>query len=447
MYLFRKLESGLNRQQSEICDEAISSILDDVFKGNTSTIINYCDLPAFSSFGDQIEKQDMLGRILNQLFRHVYAMEVSMELNICINHMLFYLETAIEDINRDQSRDHFVASPIAAYLYISRIINQLLPNDQDQRNCSHVRFTICVRQTNLEESLNLNGKLQLIHFMRVDQVELNKFNTPMSSLLRMLSVLAKNQKTHLRYYNIRLEALLKQLLGPKKSTVIINYPMQQQHQKSCVKLWKALYKRKFKMYKSLNEKLLGVEFLNNDHQLELNDIVEILKKNDSNCRLKLEVRKRLSSEINYTNKSENVMQPPVVYEEVQKIKFDAKANIENILELQEIVAKLATNLQHSVQQLEEKNKIIGRLNDMLAKANNEVREQRILFQRNLAFYAEMFKRLWRRQSNTSKLQEQQRDEQLAEMFDTICNELHGTLLPQLATIDVRPDATNGSFGR
>ncbi|XP_034488292.1 kinesin heavy chain [Drosophila innubila] len=453
VYLFRKMESGLNQQQLEICDEAISSILDDVFKGNTSTIINYCDLPAFSPFGDQIEKQDILGRILNQLFSHVYAMEVTMELNICINHMLFFYEsntaTAIEDINRDQNRDHFVASPIAAYLYMRRILNQFLPNDQ--RKCSHVRFTICVRQTNLEESLNLNGKLQLIHLMRVDQVELNKLTTPLSSLFKMISALAKNRKTHLRYYNIRLEGLLKELLGYNKSTVIINYTMQDPTLKSakigCVKLWKALYKRKFKMYKSLHDKLLGVEFLHDGHQLELDDIVNILKKNDNNCRLKLEVRKRLSGEINYTNKSENVKQPPVVYEEVQKIKLDAKVNIENILELQEIVAKLANNLQQSVQQLEEKNKMIGRLNGMLAKANNEVQEQRILYQRNLAFYSEMFKRLWRQQSNTLKLQEQQRDEQLAEMFDTICNELHGTLLPQLATIDGHLDATNESCGR
>ncbi|KAL7729881.1 hypothetical protein ACLKA6_014730 [Drosophila palustris] len=453
VYLFRKLESELNQQQSEICDEAISGILDDVFKGNTSTIINYCDWPVFSSpSGDQIYKQDMLSRILNSLFSHVYAMEVTMELNICINHMLYYFESskaAIEDIN--QNRDHFVASPIAAYLYMRRIINQLLPNDP--RKCSHVRFTICVRQTNLEESLNLNGKLQLFHLVRVDPAEWNKLNMPMRSLFKMISALANNQKTHLRYYNIRLEALLKELLDRKRSTVIINYTFEEKQLKApsygcCAKLWKALYKHKFKMFKSLNEKLLGLQFLHNGHKLELNDIVEILKKTESNCQLKLEVRKRISNEIDYANKSEIVEQPPVSYEEMHKIKLDAKVNIENILELQEIVAKLAINLQQSVKQLDEKNRIIGRLQGMLAKANTDVKQQRILFQRNLAVYSEMFKRLWRQQSNTLKLQEQQRDEQLAAMFDTICNELHSSLLPQLATADVRLDnGSNASFGR
>ncbi|XP_062123967.1 uncharacterized protein LOC133837285 [Drosophila sulfurigaster albostrigata] len=418
VYLFRQL-TELNQQQSQLREEAISSVLDDVFKGSTSSVFNYCDWPDFNTKDNQCDAQDLLGRLLNALFSRVYALEARRELNIGIKHVLIDGECKRLSVESSKSNsEHFVASAAAAYLYMRRVVNQLSCN-------SCLLFTICVRQTKLEQTLNLNGKLQLLHLQKSNLIELA---TPIGSLMKHIVALAQSEKTHLRYYNIKLEALLKELLGQGKYCVIINYTiLPEKPQKSLAKLplsnklWRALYKRQFRLYKIITEQLKGLEFWSCDgQQLQLH---ELQKSGD----LKFEVRK---CQIKQEECEQHAEQQPTAFAEMQQIKLAAKDNIDNMLELQDMMAKLASNMEQHMQQLEQKNKTISRLHELLAKANDTVQEQRELFQRNLAFYAEMFERLWQQQSHTLRLQEQQRDEQLSQMFDTICNELHSSLLPE-----------------
>ncbi|XP_064552979.1 kinesin heavy chain [Drosophila montana] len=473
MYLFRKL-SELNQQQSDVCEEAIASVLDDVLKGKTSTIFNYGNWPDYSTAieDDRAVKLDMIDRILNNLFSHVYTMEVTMEINISIKHMQLYVVQNQLVHNRlddndclTEAREHFVASSHDVYMYIEKVIGQLQQQQQQQQQSDHkmtandypyALFTICVRQTNLEQSMHLHGCLQLVHLMCVQQPEmLLQLATPMASLLRIISALASNPKTHLRYYNIRLTRILKDLLGEDETTIIINYTtvpdiqMDSVSAIGCAKIWKALYIRERNKCQCLSEKIFSLKcWSGSGRKFQLVELMELLKTSCSSSQLELEFT--ASSRRSAFTKSD----PPsiqlydkfqqeqeqlligcdnVLYEEqrqlcaqLKHIKADAAASFEEMLEIQHILAQLALNFEQSNQQLEQKNQMLTRLHLLLAEANKKVQKQRLAFQRKLAMYSEMFKSLWSEQRLALQLQEQEREAQLSKMFDTIYHELHST---------------------
>ncbi|EDV90668.1 GH14056 [Drosophila grimshawi] len=251
MYFFRKL-SSLNRQQTDVCEEAVSSALDDVLRGKTSTIFSYGT--AAEGGQHEIDQQDMFDRILSDLFDHVYTMEASMEINIFIKHRQLFakqVEHKTDEFTKEQGNveedtpneyslehsEHFVASTKDVYKYMEKVIPKCIESPENLaassqmqtvnpkaicNNNSHFMFTICVWQTNLERSMHLLGKLQLIQLKDLHLQEMRDLNTPMSGVLKLLSVLANITKTHLRYYNIGLARNLKDFLGAD-GTVIFNY--------------------------------------------------------------------------------------------------------------------------------------------------------------------------------------------------------------------------------
>ncbi|XP_030559214.1 kinesin heavy chain [Drosophila novamexicana] len=471
MYLFRKL-SELSQHQSDVCEEAIASVLDDVLKGKTSTIFNYGNWPDYGTAieDDRAIKLDMIDRILNNLFSHVYTMEVTMEINISIKHMQHYVvqDRLVHNIGSDdndcltEAREHFVASSHDVYMYIEKVIGQLQQQQQQSdhkmtaNDYPYALFTICVRQTNLEQSMHLHGSLQLVHLMCVQQPEmLLQLATPMASLLRIISALAGNPKTHLRYYNIRLTRILKDLLGEDETTIIINYTTVPDIQLDtvsaigCAKIWKALYMRERNKCHCLSEKMFSLKcWSGSGRKFQLFELLELLKISCSSSQLELgftgsnqrsAFTKSDPTSIQFYDKflqeqeqllisCDNVLceEQRQLCAQLKHIKADAAASFGEMLEIQHILAQLTLNFEQNNQQLEQKNQMLTRLNLLLAEANKKVQKQRLVFQRKLAMYSEMFKSLWSEQRLALQLQEQEREAQLSKMFDTIFHELHST---------------------
>lgn len=445
MYLFRKM-SELNQQQTDVCEEAVSSVLDDVFKGKASTIFNYGRWPIGARRNSKV---DMIDRVLCELFSHVYTMEVTMEINISISQMKQYL---VKGQLIDTTEEHFVASPDDVYLYIEKVIGQLQEQSDDaiaSNAYPYALFTICVRQTNLERSLHLHGSLQLVHLMAVDHSEMMlQLRTPMASLLKIISALSRNTKTHIRYYNIRLTRILKDLLDSDESTVIINYTAAPSLQfdavaaMDCAKIWKALYMRERKKCHCLSNKLFGLKLWSaNDYKFQLNELLELLKENNTSTQLEFELPKQRNTytqckpsqfyqlkqsvvltdcdNVGYDRESE-------LSDQLNHIKADAKANLEEMLEVQHIVTQLSINYEQKSEQLKQNNQILDHLQFMLARTNRKMERQRNTFQRKLAKYYDMFKHLWMHQRREQQVQEQKRQAELSKVLNDIFNVLHRT---------------------
>lgn len=441
MYLFRKL-SELSQQQTDVCEEAASSVLDDVFKGKASTIFSYGHWP----IGERrSSKVDVLDRILCELFGQVYAMEVTMEINISIRHV------AKDHLMGAQEKEHFVATPRDVYVYIEKVIGQL----QQQSDAAmptndylYALFTICVRQTNLDRSLQLNGSIQLVHLTAVDPPEMMlRLHTPMASLLRIFSALASNTKTHIRYYNIRLTRILKDLLDNDESTVIINYTTAPDPQfnaitaMDCAKVWKALYLRERSKCHSLSKKLLGLEFWRgSDYKFQLDELLELLKRNNTSIQLEFELPKQRNTytqcsmpktgPLHQLQRGEEEMKANWLSDQLRHITTDAEATLEEMLEVRHIVTQLAISHEQNSEQLKQKNQMLDRLHLRLAKSNRKLQQQRLTFKRKLAKYSNMFEHLWTQQRREQQVQEQQRQAKLSKVLDDIYLELHSAQLPK-----------------
>lgn len=446
MYLFRKL-SELSQQQVDVCEEAASSVLDDVFKGKASTIFSYGHWP----IGERrSSKVDVVDRILCKLFGHVCTMQVTMQINVSISHMQQHV--AKDHLTGTQEK-HFVASPHDVYAYIERVIGQLQQQSDDAmptNDYPYALFTICVRQTNLDRSLHLNGSIQLVHLTAVDKSEMMlQLHTPMASLLRIISALASNTKTHIRYYNIRLTRILKDLLDSDESTVIINYTTAPDPQfdaitaMDCAKVWKALYLREREKFHCLSNKLSGLEFWRgSDYKFQLDELLELLKKNNTRIQLEFEFPNQRNTYTQCkTNTSplcqlqqatifadEEEMEASRLSDQLRHIKTDAEASLEEMLEVRHIVTQLAISHEQNSEQLKQKTQMLDRLHLRLAKSNRKLQKQRLKFKRKLAKYSNMFELLWTHQRREQQVQEQQRQAQLSKVLDDIYLELHSTQL-------------------
>ncbi|XP_017856435.1 PREDICTED: kinesin heavy chain [Drosophila arizonae] len=444
MYLFRKL-SELSQQQADVCEEAASSVLDDVFKGKASTIFSYGHWP----IGERrSSKVDVVDRILCELFGHVCNMEVTMQINISISHMQQHVA---KDQLTGTQEEHFVASPHDVYAYIERVIGQLQQQSDDAmptNDYPYALFTICVRQTNLDQSLHLNGSIQLVHLTAVDQSEMMlQLHTPMASLLRIISALASNTKTHIRYYNIRLTRILKDLLDSDESTVIINYTTAPQFDAitamDCAKVWKALYLRERNKCHCLSNKLSGLEFWRgSDYKFQLDELLELLKRNNTSIQLEFELPKQRNTYTQCkTNTSplcqlqratafagEEVMEASRLSDQLRHIKTNAEASLEEMLEVRDIVTQLAISHEQNSEQLKQKNQMLDLLHLRLAKSNRKLQKQRLKFKRKLAKYSNMFQLLWTHQRRAQQVQEQQRQAQLSKVLDDMYLDLHSAQL-------------------
>ncbi|ALC46782.1 CG10845 [Drosophila busckii] len=437
VYLFRKLPK-LERQQALVCEQAIASVLSDVFKGKASTIFNYGDWPVNDCKGDQCDSKDLLGRILNELFRHVYGLELKLEVSIAISHMLLNAKHE-EPTNLDAQpgvKSQFVATPHDVYSYMEGIIRrklQSLPTPHE-----YLRFTLSIQQNKLPKS----GELKIIHLPSVESPESLLVNTPMSALLKVIAVLDNHEKSHLRYDNTKFMELLHELMGADcvESTVLINYTMPKlqllkMEEASNSKLWRALYLRERRKSKSLNEKLSKLQFwCRRGKHLKVSDLTAKLQQN-FNTKLELELEQQEAKQQQLALQ-ESEAQLSTLQQQMSSyisgIKGGTEQAVSTLLDLQQLVTELGFQLQHSEQQLAEKNQMLNNLNALLAQSNDNVQQQRLLFKQKLSLYAEMIKRLWQQQNAAFQTREQQREQQLYELFNKLCAELHnqGTIITE-----------------
>ncbi|XP_023036134.1 kinesin heavy chain [Drosophila willistoni] len=466
VYLFRKL-SALSPNQRDVYKEAVTGVLEQVLQGNASTIFNYGNWPNYTNHGDSHEPNDVVRQIIQQLFRHVAEFSVSIK-HLQMNHTDGQFAKESDGKIPNVLNEHFVSSPDDVFIYMEKVMQTFLNNDQD-KNCdsfAHVVFTLNVGQRKMAKTKNqkLLGKLQLVHLMSLDACAgsflLKNDESSIREVLKIVRALANNPKTHLRYHNIRLTHLLNDLLLASTETiVIINYTeMPQFHMmlmgplkspsSSVVnsdpqgELWKEQYMKEHKKYMCLKEKVLNLDLWNRDltklEAKQLDELLEILEQQSSNgnsrstsfnygcmeSTMNNDPGKRL--ELCALANNEKPKAPLQIRKEIEKIQLEIKHSADEMLELQEVVEQVGRHNRHNEEQLVQKDLMLDKLNDKLVKANDELRRQKMAFLQKLNEYSEKFSELWKEQCRAMKLQEKQHEQQLTEMFDSLCEELHNS---------------------
>ncbi|XP_034662084.1 kinesin heavy chain [Drosophila subobscura] len=421
VYLFRKLPA-LSQMQRDVWQEAVSEVVEPVLGGRTSTIINYGERMDYGS-----DDLDVMARSFGDLFRHVYTLELTMEVNISIRHVELNGELPestgdMEGQDHRPSKQHFVATSGDVYAYIERVMRRL-PQ-------SRVLFTLNVRQTNIDQSRKVYGKLQFIHF----RSDASDSSTSMGALLKLFKALSRSPKSHMRYHNINLTRLLEEVLGSADSTVVINYteaPMWDTALKaphctpesSSVDVWKARYRQMHTKYQSLKDKVLSMELWSSTEQkLQLYELMDGLESD--------------SEEYNEHSSSDTTLETqqvcPVSTQKLLQIRREAELTVEELQALQSRVELLAIKNQRQHLELRKRDEMVRQLHGELIRANAELLQQKLSFQQKLEQYTERFNQLWREQGEMLQSKELQRKQQLSEMLDSYCQEMQSAHQRQLA---------------
>ncbi|EDW25014.1 GL24460 [Drosophila persimilis] len=451
VYLFRKLHA-LSQLQRDVWEEAVLEVVEPVLSGRTSTVVNYGETMDYGT-----DENDVMARIFSDLFRNVYTLELTMEVNISIRHVEINGERPestgdMEGQDHRPSKQHFVATTGDVYTYIDRVMRRL-PH-------SRVLFTLNVRQTNIDQSRKVYGKLQFIHLKSASaDPEMVDSSTSMGSLLKLFKVLSRSPKTHMRYHNINLTRLLHEVLASADSTVVINYTEASvfntvlmapactpasghARRESSVEMWKAMYRQEQTKYRFLKEKVLNLEFCTGDEEKrQLYEMMDALESDSE------EYNDSSSSDtaIETMQACQDIGMPcyiPVSNQKMHEIRMEAELTIEELKELQSTVEQLSIKNQQQHKELLEKNEMVRQLNEELIKANEELLQQKVSFQQKLQAYTERFNQLWRDQSQVFQAREIERKEQLSKMLDSYCKEMQSSQQRQL--IQLQKQTAEGS---
>lgn len=96
VYLFDKVFKP-NASQEKVYNEAAKSIVTDVLAGYNGTIFAYGQTSSGKThtmegvIGDSV-KQGIIPRIVNDIFNHIYAMEVNLEFHIKVSYYEIYMD-------------------------------------------------------------------------------------------------------------------------------------------------------------------------------------------------------------------------------------------------------------------------------------------------------------------------------------------------------------------
>ncbi|XP_016961200.1 kinesin heavy chain [Drosophila biarmipes] len=424
VYLFRKLLASPNHLQREVCEEAIGEVLDQVLSGRTSTIFCCSAMPRELG-GDPA---DMVTRILVELFTSIYSLETNLEVHVSVRYVQLSGES--DDLvvnlrggNRRATRDHFVATAREVLTYMERVMVRVgVAGD-----CPHLIFTIHVRQANNEQLRKCCGRLQIVYLklLAEDSSPLES-ETPLDTLVNLFQALASNPKTHIRYHNIRLTRLLKQIMGSEGRTVVINYadpPEKRDHlvapaptsspnpnDSLPAEVWREMFRQERKRYLCLREKVLEMV----EQKEELERFLESLEM-DGNPG-----EERMSSEGDFCQETEQSL----MQQKLLRIRKEAEMSIEKLQDLQGDIDNITENNNHLEEQLGQKNSQLDRQSYLLRSIHMELIEQKRKFQDKLAEYADLFQGMWQQQSVDIQRQEQVQRHQLSEMLETICQAMH-----------------------
>lgn len=256
MYLFDKVFKP-NASQEKVYNEAAKSIVSDVLAGYNGTIFAYGQTSSGKThtmegvIGDP-HKQGIIPRIVNDIFNHIYTMEMNLEFHIKVSYYEIYMDKIRDlldvskvnlSVHEDKNRvpyvkgatERFVSSPEDVFEVIeegksNRHIAVTNMNEHSSR--SHSVFLINVKQENLENQKKLSGKLYLVDLAGSEKVsktgaegtvldEAKNINKSLSALGNVISALADGNKTHIPYRDSKLTRILQESLGGNARTTIV----------------------------------------------------------------------------------------------------------------------------------------------------------------------------------------------------------------------------------
>lgn len=256
VYLFDKVFKP-NASQEKVFNESAKSIVTDVLAGYNGTIFAYGQTSSGKThtmegvIGDPV-KQGIIPRIVNDIFNHIYTMEMNLEFHIKVSYYEIYMDKIRDlldvskvnlSVHEDKNRvpyvkgatERFVSSPEDVFEVIeegksNRHIAVTNMNEHSSR--SHSVFLINVKQENLENQKKLSGKLYLVDLAGSEKVsktgaegtvldEAKNINKSLSALGNVISALADGNKTHIPYRDSKLTRILQESLGGNARTTIV----------------------------------------------------------------------------------------------------------------------------------------------------------------------------------------------------------------------------------
>uniref|UniRef100_A0A182YK72 Kinesin-like protein n=1 Tax=Anopheles stephensi TaxID=30069 RepID=A0A182YK72_ANOST len=246
-----------NATQEKVYNEAAKSIVSDVLAGYNGTIFAYGQTSSGKThtmegvIGDPA-KQGIIPRIVNDIFNHIYTMEMNIEFHIKVSYYEIYMDKIRDlldvskvnlSVHEDKNRvpyvkgasERFVSSPEEVFEVIeegksNRHIAVTNMNEHSSR--SHSVFLINVKQENMENEKKLSGKLYLVDLAGSEKVsktgaegtvldEAKNINKSLSALGNVISALADGNKTHIPYRDSKLTRILQESLGGNARTTIV----------------------------------------------------------------------------------------------------------------------------------------------------------------------------------------------------------------------------------
>ncbi|XP_035782212.1 kinesin heavy chain-like [Anopheles albimanus] len=256
VYLFDKVFKP-NATQEKVYNEAAKSIVSDVLAGYNGTIFAYGQTSSGKThtmegvIGDPA-KQGIIPRIVNDIFNHIFTMEMNIEFHIKVSYYEIYMDKIRDlldvskvnlSVHEDKNRvpyvkgatERFVSSPEDVFEVIeegksNRHIAVTNMNEHSSR--SHSVFLINVKQENMENEKKLSGKLYLVDLAGSEKVsktgaegtvldEAKNINKSLSALGNVISALADGNKTHIPYRDSKLTRILQESLGGNARTTIV----------------------------------------------------------------------------------------------------------------------------------------------------------------------------------------------------------------------------------
>ncbi|VDK71781.1 unnamed protein product [Onchocerca ochengi] len=256
VYVFDKVFKPTSMQE-EVYMGAAYHIVQDVLSGYNGTVFAYGQTSSGKThtmegvFGDS-EKQGIIPRIVQDIFNHIYNMDVDLEFHIKVSYFEIYNEK-IRDlldvtkmnlaIHEDKNRvpyvkgatERFVSSPEEVMACIEEGKSNrhvAVTNMNEHSSRSHSVFLIQVKQENTATQKKLTGKLYLVDLAGSEKVsktgaegtvleEAKNINKSLSALGNVIAALAEGTKAHVPYRDSKLTRILQESLGGNSRTTIV----------------------------------------------------------------------------------------------------------------------------------------------------------------------------------------------------------------------------------
>uniref|UniRef100_A0A1B0GBX6 Kinesin-like protein n=1 Tax=Glossina morsitans morsitans TaxID=37546 RepID=A0A1B0GBX6_GLOMM len=245
VYLFDKVFKP-NASQEKVYNEAAKSIVTDVLAGYNGTIFAYGQTSSGKThtmegvIGDSV-KQGIIPRIVNDIFNHIYTMEMNLEFHIKVSYYEIYMDKIRDlldvskvnlSVHEDKNRVPYVKGATERFVSSPDDVFEVIEEGKSNRHIAVTIFLINVKQENLENQKKLSGKLYLVDLAGSEKVsktgaegtvldEAKNINKSLSALGNVISALADGNKTHIPYRDSKLTRILQESLGGNARTTIV----------------------------------------------------------------------------------------------------------------------------------------------------------------------------------------------------------------------------------